>query len=126
MRVAGIAIAGALGALARYGIARAAGTTRNFPWPTLAINVIGCFALGVLAALAVRGRVSDTAAVVMGTGFLGAFTTFSTFGVETWTLLRTERPGAAAAYVLASVLVGVGAAALGWGAAGLAGGTTIG
>ena len=114
-----MAVAGALGALARYGIARAAGT-RDFPWPTLAINVAGCFALGLLAALVVRDRVSDTTAVVLGTGFLGAFTTFSTFGVETWTLLRTDRPGAAVAYVLASVLAGVGAAAIGWASAGAA------
>jgi len=85
-----IGLAGGLGTLARYGLAglvqRLAGTT--FPWGTAAVNVAGCFLLGTLWAivgehLAVSGEVRTIVLI----GFLGAFTTFSTFVGETGQLL---------------------------------------
>jgi CrcB protein len=107
-----IAIAGAAGALTRYGVGSAVGV-RTFPWATLAINVVGSFLLGFLLQAA-PGRLSDDVRLALGVGFLGAFTTFSTFSYETVTMLRDGRTGVALAYVAASVVVGIGAAALGY------------
>ena len=112
MRIVLIGLAGAAGALSRYGIASVVGV-RSFPWATLGINVAGSFALGVLLE-AGPGRMSDDARVALGVGFLGAFTTFSTFGYESIALIRDGRVGAATAYVVASVVVGLAAAAVGY------------
>lgn len=108
-----MALAGAAGAVARYRIGAAVGV-RSFPWATLGINLAGCFALAVLLAGPPGDRWSPTATTALAVGFLGAFTTFSTFGYETLTLLRTGRPGAALAYVAASMGGGLAAAAAGY------------
>ena len=104
MKVALVALFGALGALSRYGIASAVGS-RSFPVATLAVNIAGAFLLGVLLA----SSASSTVRAALGVGFLGAFTTFSTFAVEARDLDR----GTAAVYVVLSVALGIGAAALG-------------
>jgi len=90
-RILAIAVAGALGALARYGFAglvqRWAGA--RFPVGTLAVNVAGCFLIGLLATYSLeRWSISPTARTALLVGFLGAFTTFSTFSYETLALLR--------------------------------------
>jgi len=108
-----IAVAGAAGALARYQIGLAAGD-RSFPWATLGINLIGSFLLGLLLQVASERGWPDTTTLPLGVGFLGAFTTFSTFSVETQTMLREGRVAAAAAYVGASLIGGIAAAALGY------------
>jgi len=87
MALLAIAVAGALGALARYGLSgwvhRFAGP--GFPAGTLSVNLAGCFLLGLLTELTRHsGWISPEARVWIGIGFLGAFTTFSTFGVETF------------------------------------------
>lgn len=110
MRLLLIASAGAVGALCRYGIALAVGPV-GFLWVTLGINVVGSFLLGVL--VAVLPAPDNTIRAVVGTGLLGAFTTLSPFSVETVTLVRDGRPGAAAGYVVASLLLGVAAAGVG-------------
>jgi fluoride exporter len=107
-----VAVLGAAGVLCRYGIGTAAGTP-TFPWATLGINIAGCFALGVVVA-AGPSKLSPAWQAGIGVGFLGGFTTFSTFGVETQSLLRDERAAAAALYVGLSVLVGVTAAFIGF------------
>lgn len=113
MKAALIAIAGAAGALARYGIGSAVGP-RDFPWATLGINIAGSFALGyLLRAGDLRGW-SDLATLSLGVGFLGAFTTFSTFSVETQSMVRDGRGAAAALYVGASLLAGVVMAGAGY------------
>lgn len=112
MRLMLIDVAGAAGALSRYAVASAVGA-RSFPWATLGINVAGSFLLGLLLE-AGRGRLSDDVVVVLGVGFLGAFTTFSTFGYESVSLVRDGRMGVAVLYVLASVVAGLGAAAGGY------------
>ena len=79
-----VATGGAAGALARFG-ANSLCTEllgNRFPWGTLIVNVIGCFALGCLVHLE-SDLLSPASRLALGTGFLGAFTTFSTFGVET-------------------------------------------
>ncbi len=112
MRLGLIAGAGALGALARYGIGQAAGT-RSFPWATLAVNLLGAFALGLLMTVAVDRGWDPNLVAAAAVGFLGAFTTFSTFAWEGVGLLRADRLLAAAAYVGVSVTLGLAAAAAG-------------
>jgi CrcB protein len=108
-----IGIAGAAGALCRYGIGSAVGQ-RSFPWSTLGINLVGSFVLGLLVELAATRGWSPGVTAPLTIGFLGAFTTFSTFAVETHLFLRTDRLGTALVYVLASVGIGVAAAAAGY------------
>ena len=116
MTVVLVALAGAAGALARHGVGSAVGP-RSFPWATLGINLLGSFLLGLLVKLAADRGWPDSTTLPLGVGFLGAFTTVSTFSVETQTLLRADRVATAGAYVAASVLGGVVAATLGYVAA---------
>jgi CrcB protein len=113
VRIALIAAAGAAGALARYGISVAVGA-RTFPWATLGVNLVGSFLLGFVVAFGVDRGWSDTTLLPISVGFLGAYTTYSTFSLETFTLLRTDRAPTALVYVAASVIGGVLAAAAGY------------
>lgn len=108
--VPGIAAGGALGALSRYGVGRLlAPVSGAFPWGTLAVNVVGCVLLLVAGALLQGAAVLGPAATI---GFVGAFTTFSTFQVETVTLADVS-PLRAALYLFGSAAAGLLAAALG-------------
>lgn len=113
MTALAVALAGAAGALLRWRIGVAVGV-RTFPWATLAVNVVGCFALAAVLAGPGASRWSTATTTAVAVGLLGAFTTFSTFGYETFTLLRTGEPARAAAYVGLSLAGGIGATALGW------------
>lgn len=117
--LASLAGGGALGAVARYAISLAmpAGATQ-FPWSTFVINVSGSLVLGfVLVVLMERIPGGRLVRMALGTGFIGAYTTFSTFVVEATQLIRHGRPGLAVAYLGASTLAGLGAAWLGMAAA---------
>jgi len=119
-RLLAVAAGGALGALARYGLTAAvhAALGRGFPWGTLAANVLGSFAMGLLYVLLLeRSAAGPEVRALLLTGFLGAFTTFSTFSVETLNLLAAGSPGKAAANVAASVAACLAAAWLGAGLA---------
>lgn len=113
MKFALIALAGAVGALARYGIGAAVGE-RSFPWATLGINVTGSFLLGLVVGIAVWRGWPETATAPLAVGLLGAYTTFSTFSFETYDLARSDRVLVAAAYVAASVIGGLLAAFAGY------------
>jgi CrcB protein len=107
MVVAGIAIAGALGAPVRYLLDgflqdRSSGV---FPWGTLVVNVTGSFLLGVLSGLALYHAFPSTPRLVLGTGFCGAYTTFSTFTYETVRLVEDGAVGAALRNTITSALV---------------------
>lgn len=99
---------GALGAAARYGVGRMA-PTGGWPWATLGVNLLGGFAMGLLAAAAARGAAGESARLLLGVGLLGGFTTFSAFGLETVTMLDAGAGGRALGYAVASVLGVVGA-----------------
>ena len=113
MKNALVALAGAAGALARYQVTLSVGV-RSFPWSTLGINLAGSFLLGLVLKAGIDRGWPETTMLPLGMGFLGAFTTFSTFSAETHVLLRDGRAGTAAIYVAASVLGGVLAAAAGY------------
>ena len=106
---------GFVGAILRYGVnALAVGRAGPFPLGTLIVNVIGCFGLGLLAAwLDERQDLPVELRLALGTGVLGALTTFSTFGVETLDLMRAGEPRLALLNVALSLVLGLGAAFLG-------------
>jgi fluoride exporter len=115
--VAAIAVAGALGALARYAVGgwvadRAHGV---FPWGTLIVNVSGSLVLGFLFVLLTeRFLPHPTLRIALTVGFLGAYTTFSTFSLETLRLIQDGAVGIAAMNVFGSVAAGLVAVYLGW------------
>lgn len=107
--VVALACGGVLGAVSRYAVSLALPTeTARFPWGTFLINVSGSAALGFILILVIehfpRGRLARP---VLGTGFLGAYTTFSTFTVEAVELIRGGHPETALAYVAGSALAGL-------------------
>ncbi len=108
-----VAIAGAVGAVVRYRIGLAVGV-RSFPWATLGINLSGSFALAVVLAGPVQARWGAAASTAVAVGLLGSYTTFSTFGYETFTLLRIGRVAPALAYASASFAGGLAATAAGY------------
>lgn len=111
-----IALGAALGANARYLVGLWAGQQlgAGFPYGTLIVNVTGSFVLGFLFA-ATTGRLALSAELrlLLGVGFLGAFTTFSSFAVESLTLLQNGSAWKGVFNVLANDLVGLLAALLG-------------
>lgn len=116
-----VALAGALGALARYLVhgavqSRASGL---FPYGTVVVNIGGSLAVGVLTGLFLYHGLDADVRTIVGTGFLGAYTTFSSFSYETLGLLRDDAPRAAAVNAFGSVAAGLVAAAIGLGVAGL-------
>ncbi len=110
-----VALGSGVGAPARYVLDRLVQGRheRIFPWGTLVINLTGAFALGLLVGETQHHDVASWLVPALGTGFLGGYTTFSTF---TWETLRLAEDGAfaaAVANVAASTALGLGAAALG-------------
>jgi fluoride exporter len=116
------ALAAAAGAVARYVVDRAVQSevASPFPWGTLAVNVSGCLALGFLVGLARHHGVSDDVVRSVGTGGLGAYTTFSTVSVQVVRLGQEgDDPALALRYLSATMVIGAVAAALGVWVAGL-------
>jgi CrcB protein len=104
-----VAVGGALGAMARYGIALWARQRFDgvFPWGTLLANALGCLLIGLLVQTLPRWSVPEAARLIILTGFLGALTTFSTFGWETVRAAQLGQPGLAVANVAANLTVGL-------------------
>ena len=82
-------------------------TATHFPLGTLAVNIIGCFLIGIVIGLFDKGLVSQEWKLFLATGVLGGFTTFSAFSIETFTLFREGHTGYALIYILASVILGL-------------------
>ena len=98
-----VALGGALGALARWGLSSAAPDTGSgFPWTTFGINVAGSFLLALLPAFAVVRR-RHLLPPLLGTGVLGGFTTLSTYSEQTRALLDAGHVGTATAYLLGTL-----------------------
>jgi CrcB protein len=108
------AVGGALGALARWGLAEAVPSSGGWPWATLLVNVTGCLLLGLLLGV-VGSRTPEPAWVkpFLGVGVLGGYTTYSAFAVEVVELVEDGAVGVAAGYLLLSVLGGVAAVGTG-------------
>ena len=106
-----VAVGGVLGVLARYGLTRLTLHHESLVWTTVGINVAGSFLLGLLAA---GSWFSRDLREGLGVGLLGGFTTFSTFSVQVVLEADAGRPGRALAYIAASVVGGIAAAAAGY------------
>jgi len=107
--VLAVALAGAVGALARWGIGAWFGQRfPSFPWGTMVINVSGSFILGVMFAILVERNIgSPVLRVALMTGLMGAYTTFSTFSLETFRLFEDGATGSALANIGFSVVLGL-------------------
>lgn len=110
-----VMVGGAIGAGARHLIGQImlARLGPGFPWWTLSINIAGSLLMGLLIGWLARSGGSDTTRLFLGVGILGGFTTFSSFSLEFWTLFERGQVAQAAAYVLASVIVGITLCGLG-------------
>lgn len=112
-----IAIGGSLGSVARFWLASSVHRHLRvaLPYGTLAVNVLGCFLLGAIVGLIEhREMFSPSQRAFLTVGVLGGFTTFSTFGFETFALLREQHYLAAFGNVAANVLLGLLAVMAGW------------
>lgn len=114
-----VAIGGAIGSVARFGVSRMLAVP-GFPLATLAVNVVGSLAMGLLAAALLQRGGQDWAPLLMA-GLLGGFTTFSAFSLDVLGLWQRGQAGLAALYALASVGLSLAAVAAGlWLGRGLA------
>jgi fluoride exporter len=111
-----VALGAAVGAPARYVLDRAVQTRHlgTWPWGTLTVNVVGSFVLGAVAAASRGGGTDAVVPALVGTGFCGALTTYSTLGYESVRLAATGDWRDAWLSVAVSTFAGVAAAALGW------------
>lgn len=106
-----VGIGGLAGVMARYGITRLTAGSDALLWSTVGINVVGSFLLGLLVA---ESWFSRDVREAIGIGFLGGFTTFSTFSAQVVLEVEGGRAGTAVAYLLLSVVGGIAAAAAGY------------
>lgn len=116
MRALAVGLGGFIGAITRYGVGLLVARvwTKGFPLATLLINVTGSFVLGFFSTYAAaRSSLDPRWRLLVATGFVGAYTTFSTFEYETWALVEGGAPWRALVNVLASVLAGFAAVWLG-------------
>ncbi|GAA2848486.1 fluoride efflux transporter CrcB [Paenarthrobacter ilicis] len=115
MTVLLLALAGGLGAATRFvldGFVRTRIKTA-LPWGTVLINVSGSLVLGFLAGMVMRGLAPESLLLILGTGFLGGYTTFSTASLETIRLIQSRRPGLALVNGVGTMAISVLAAAAG-------------
>lgn len=109
-----VALGGALGASLRYGIGLWL-TSDSFPWATLTVNLVGSLLLGSLTCAAlVNGVLSEEVTLFVGIGLLGAFTTLSTYSVDSIRMYQAEAYSHLAAYVLATSIGGPILVLVGW------------
>jgi len=125
LHLVGVALGAGLGAVCRAAVDRTithrVGLTR-LPWATLAVNVVGSFILGFMlgwsahvasAGSAEQAQSARTLELIIGIGFAGGLTTFSTFSWECWSLIRESRGRGALAYAALTIGLGMTAVALG-------------
>lgn len=115
MNALAVFVGGGLGAVARLLIGR--GSTAwlgtDFPWGTMAVNIVGSFLIGLSIGVFSTFGTGQTMRLFLVIGFLGGFTTFSAFSLDALTLWERGQHGLAAAYVIASVLLSLVAVAAG-------------
>ena len=114
MKIAAIMIGGALGALLRFGLSSAF-PKEPFPYATLCVNLIGCLLIGVMGCLNTRLNIPAQIQGFIFVGLLGAFTTFSTFALESANLIKSGHIWAFAAYIALSNICGILLAVCGFG-----------
>jgi CrcB protein len=111
-----VAAGGALGALGRYVVIGRVGAWlgTDFPYGTLVVNIVGSFLLGLIVAVVANQAVDDRLLLFLGVGVMGGFTTFSTFALDVAYLAGRHARPMAAVYVVVSVVLSIGAFAVGF------------
>ncbi len=107
-----VAAGGAVGSVLRFLVSVWMKPAAGFPWPTLAVNLMGCLLIGFLYGVTSR-HASEQMKLLLATGFCGGFTTFSAFGAENLQLLQQNQYLLASAYTASSITGGIAAAWLG-------------
>jgi CrcB protein len=115
MTIVLVFVGGGLGSVSRYVIGQWAASQFGvgFPYGTLIVNLVGCFALGAVVQLAIAGSWHSDVRAAIAAGFLGGFTTYSSFNQETITLFTSGAAGAAAANIAITLAGGLAAGLLG-------------
>ncbi|WP_045516750.1 fluoride efflux transporter CrcB [Neobacillus niacini] len=108
MKLFSVMLGGFFGTITRYSIGEWIQTDNGFPLGTLLINLLGCFVLGwFLTYFTIRNNIRPEITLLIGTGFIGSFTTFSTFSVETILLFQNGLAFYGTLYVLMSIILGL-------------------
>lgn len=104
-----VLIGGGIGSVVRYGVGLLlpAANGMRFPWATFTVNLAGCFVIGLLAGLLMRDESSRAWWPLIFTGILGGFTTFSSFGLDTFMLWQNKQAALAVYYVLGTNVAGL-------------------
>ena len=110
-----VGLAGFLGAILRFAVASTVDlvTPRGFPFGTLAVNVSGCFFLAVFLTVVRDRAVSDVLRLTIAVGFVGAYTTYSTFAFEIYELFKTGHAARGLTYLTVSLILGLAAVWIG-------------
>ncbi|HJV44650.1 MAG TPA: fluoride efflux transporter CrcB [Bacillota bacterium] len=110
-----VGLGGIFGAISRFLLSKwiSGKSSASFPLGTWIINISGSFVLGLLAVLHIGNVIPDWSWLIFGTGFLGAYTTFSTFGYESIQMIQKGDMKRAVIYVSSSVILGILAASIG-------------
>lgn len=107
-------IGGGVGSVMRYSLSRLIPYAGGFPFATLLANILSSLLLGYLMALAFRNNISQEYRWLLMTGLCGGFSTFSTFSAENFQLLEEGSYGILSLYILASIILGIGALFIGF------------
>ncbi len=115
VNVASVAAGGAIGASARFAVGVWLVPVGRLPWSIVTVNVLGCLTAGFVSTVMMqRAQLSEPLQLFIITGFLGGFTTFSAFSVDTLRLAEAGQPGIAMINILINVLGSLSAVAIGW------------
>ena len=111
-----VMVGGAVGSLLRFlcGKLLPAFSINTLPWPTFAVNIIGCFLAGTIAAFIKKQELSNDYYLLAITGFMGGFTTFSAFSLELLQYINNDKWSTAILYIVLSIIVSVAAVFAGW------------
>lgn len=111
-----VALGGGIGSALRFWVSKivAENAGGTFPYPTLAVNIIGCLLIGIFYGLAARGSIGGDTKMLLATGLCGGFTTFSTFCNENLTLMRNGHAATTLLYTGGSIAIGFIAVAAGY------------
>lgn len=109
-----VGLGGGIGSMLRYATGLLI-NSKHFPYATLTVNIIGSFIIGIIVAMSIKeAGLPGQWKLFLATGICGGFTTFSAFSLENMELLQSGKPGMAIMYIMLSVVLGIGAAFLGY------------
>ncbi|MDZ4757180.1 MAG: fluoride efflux transporter CrcB [Bacteroidota bacterium] len=111
-----VMLGGAVGSLLRFLVGKLlpAFNMNTWPWPTFSVNIIGCFLAGLAASYLKKQGLPNDWSLILITGFMGGFTTFSAFSLEILQYIQNDKWAVAVLYIFLSVVLSIGAVMGGW------------